>query len=295
MTSSHPPVPTLPTGLPRIAAAFATARAQGRAALMPYFTAGFPDLATSETVLCAVAAAGADLIEIGVPFSDPLADGPTIQGSTQIALDHGITPAHCLALTARLRARGVAQPIMLMGYVNPILAYGVARYVADAAAAGADGLIVPDLPPEEADEIEAACAAHELALTYLVAPTSPAERLAGIARRTTGFLYLVSLTGVTGARAELPADLAQFVARVRPVAHTPVAVGFGIARPEQARAVGALADGVIVGSALIKTVAEAPEPVAAAAAFMRGLRAALNGLTTATQRSGGSPVVSASP
>jgi tryptophan synthase alpha chain len=244
---------------------------------MPYFTAGFPDLATSEAVLCAVAEAGADLIELGVPFSDPLADGPTIQSSTQVALNHGVTPAHCLALIARLRGRGVAQPIMLMGYVNPILAYGIERYATDALAAGADGLIVPDLPPEEGAEIENACAAVGLALTYLAAPTSPPARLAAIARRTTGFLYLVSLTGVTGARSVLPADLADFVARARDVATTPLAVGFGIARPEQARAVGALADGVIVGSALIKAVAEAHDPVTAAASLVRELSAALNG------------------
>lgn len=262
--------------LARITNAFARARGQGRAAFMPYFTAGFPDLATSEAVLCAAAASGADLIELGVPFSDPLADGPTIQSSTQIALSHGVTPADCLALIARLRGRGVAQPIMLMGYINPILAYGVERFIADARAVGADGLIVPDLPPEEGAEIETACAAAGLALTYLAAPTSPPARLAEIARRTTGFLYLVALTGVTGARSALPADLADFVARARAVATTPLAVGFGIARPDQARAVGALADGVIVGSALIKAVAEARDPIATAASLVRDLSTALS-------------------
>ncbi len=264
----------LTTGLPRIAAAFARAGRQGRAALMPYFTAGFPDLPTSEAVLRAVAAAGADLIELGVPFSDPLADGPTIQQAAQTALAQGITPGHCLELVARLRANGMAQPVMLMSYVNPILAYGVARYVADAAAVGADGLIVPDLPVEEADEVEAACAAAGLALTYLVAPTSTPARLEAIARRTTGFLYLVALTGVTGARAALPAGLADLVARARRVATTPLAVGFGISRPEHVRAAGALADGVIVGSALIRAVAESNDPVAAAAAFVQALRQA---------------------
>ena len=139
-------------GLDRIATAFAAARAEGRAALMPYFTLGYPDADTSEAVIRAIAAAGADLIELGVPFSDPLADGPTIQRSTQVALEGGMTVARCLALTGRLREAGVSQALLLMGYVNPILAYGVARFVADAAAAGADGLIVPDLPPEEAPQ-----------------------------------------------------------------------------------------------------------------------------------------------
>ena len=211
-------------GLVRIADAFAAARAEGRAALMPYFTLGYPDADTSEAVIRAIAAAGADLIELGVPFSDPLADGPTIQRSTQVALEGGMTVARCLALTSRLREAGVSQALLLMGYVNPILAYGAARFVADAAAAGADGLIIPDLPPEEAaaggaGEIEAACAAHGLALVYLAAPTSTDERVATLAARTTGFLYLVSVAGVTGARrwpAARPRRVRRTCARRRP-------------------------------------------------------------------------------
>jgi tryptophan synthase alpha chain len=178
-------------------------------------------------------------------------------------------------LVGRLRARGVSQPLVLMGYANPIIAYGVEQYAADVAAAGGDGLIVPDLPVEEADEVEAACARARLALIFLAAPTSPAERLERIAARTTGFLYLVSLTGVTGARDRLPADLASFVERARGVARVPVAVGFGIARPEQAAEGGRIADGVIVGSALIKAVEGANDPVAAAGEFTRALRQAL--------------------
>ncbi len=264
-------------GLDRIANAFAAACAEDRAALMPYYTLGYPDAAASEAVIRAIAGAGADLIELGVPFSDPLADGPTIQRSTQVALEGGMTVAGCLALTARLRAGGVAQPLLLMGYVNPILAYGSARFVADAVAAGADGLIVPDLPPEEAGEIEAACSAHGLALVYLATPTSTEERLKTLAQRTTGFLYLVSVAGVTGARADLPPDLAAFIGRARRAARTPVAVGFGIATPTQVHAVGQLADGVIVGSALIHAVTEADDPAAAASAFVSGLRDALGG------------------
>ena len=263
------------TGLEHIAEAFAAARAEGRAALMPYFTLGFPDPAISLNVLEAIARAGADLIELGIPFSDPLADGPTIQRSTQVALERGMNVARALEMTAQLRARGVSQPLMLMGYVNPILAYGVERFVAQAAAAGADGLIVPDLPPEEAGGIEAACRAHGRALVYLAAPTSTPGRLAFLAARTTGFLYLVSLTGVTGARAVLPPDLEGFIRRARAVARTPLAVGFGISTPEQARAVGALADGVIVGSALINAVEQAGDPAHTAGEFVRRLRRAL--------------------
>lgn len=255
-----------------IAAAFSAARDQGRAALMPYFTAGFPDLATSEAVFRSIADAGADLIEIGVPFSDPLADGPVIQHSTQVALDRGITAAKALDLVARLRGSGVTQPLILMGYVNPVLSYDVERYTKDAAARGADGLIIPDLPPEEAESIGAACAAAGLALIHLAAPTSTPERLARIAQATSGFLYLVSLTGVTGARQGLPPDLAEFVARARGVARTPLAVGFGIATREQAAKVGEIADGVIVGSALIRAVAEAADPAHAAYDFVRSLR-----------------------
>jgi tryptophan synthase alpha chain len=173
----------------------------------------------------------------------------------------------------------VIQPLLLLGYINPILTYGIEWYVADAAAAGADGFIVPDLPPEEAGEVEAACRSHQLALVYLAAPTSPPERLAYIASHTSGFLYLVSLAGVTGARKSLPQGLEAFVRCARSVANTPLAVGFGISTPEQARQVGHLADGVIVGSALINCVATAVEcghdPAKAAGEFVRSLRDAL--------------------
>jgi tryptophan synthase alpha chain len=263
------------TGLQRIEKAFAEAKAGNRSALMPYFTAGFPDDVLCEEILVAIAEAGADLIELGVPFSDPLADGPVIQHSTQIALERGMTAERALALVRRLRKRGVTLPVMLMGYTNPILAYGLQSYVAAAAGMGADSLIVPDLPLEEAVELESACAGAGLALTYLAAPTSPSDRLRRIAQHTSGFLYLVSLTGVTGARASLPPDLGEFVARARAVAHTPVAIGFGIARPDQAAAVARFADGVIVGSALIKATAEAADPALAAFEFIRKLRAAL--------------------
>jgi len=258
-------------GIVRIGAAFAGAQEAGRAALMPYWTLGYPDLSTSVEVVVAIAGAGADLIELGLPFSDPLADGPTIQRSTQAALEQGASVRRCLEMVAAMRARGVTCPLMLMGYVNPILAFGVERFVAQAAEVGADGFIVPDLPPEEAGGMEAACQAYGRALVYLVAPTSSSERVALLAARTTGFLYLVSVAGVTGARATLPVHLAEFVQRVRRVAHTPLAVGFGIPTPEQVQAVGALVDGVIVGSALINTVDGQADPAGAAADFVRRL------------------------
>lgn len=261
-------------GRARIAAAFEAVRREQRAALMPYFTLGYPDRQTSLAIVTAIAQAGADLIELGIPFSDPLADGPTIQRSTQIALEAGANLAGCLEMVAELRRINVVQPLILMGYFNPILAYGLERFVAQAAEAGADGFIVPDLPPEEAGEMEAACRAHGLALVYLVAPTSTPNRLALAARRTSGFLYLVSLTGVTGVRASLPPDLRAFVARVRAQARPdlPLAVGFGISTPEQAAAVGGLVEGVIVGSALIEAVSGVTDPAAAAARFVAKLK-----------------------
>jgi tryptophan synthase alpha chain len=188
-----------------------------------------------------------------------------------------MTVASCLEITAQLRQRGVQQPLLLMGYVNPLLAYGIVRYAQDAAAAGADGFIIPDLPPEEAGEMEAACRARGLALVYLLPPSATAERLALVSGRTGGFLYLVSLTGVTGARSSLPPDLAEFIRRARLVATTPLAVGFGISSAQQAAAVGELADGVIVGSALIQAVERAEEPLKAAAEFVKGLARGLVG------------------
>jgi len=262
-------------GLEHITETFEALGREGYAALMPYFTLGFPTPAGSLAVIEALAQSGADLIELGVPFSDPLADGPTIQHSTQIALEQGMTVRGCLDLVAEARARGVRQPLLLMGYINPLLAYGLERYTQDAAAAGADGLIIPDLPVEEAQPLKAACRANGLALVYLVSPTSTPERIAELAARTSGFLYLVSLTGVTGARQSLSSGLAEFVARVRAVARTPLAVGFGIATAQQAQAVAGLADGVIIGSALIHAAGSAADPAAAAADYISGIHAGL--------------------
>jgi tryptophan synthase alpha chain len=259
-------------GIERIANAFQRAKDEGRAALMPYMTLGYPTPETSLDVVKAIASAGVDLIELGVPFSDPLADGPTIQHSTQVALAQGMTSVRCLEMVTTLRNQGITQPFLLMGYINPILAYGPERYLTAVEAAGADGLIIPDLPPEEAADIESACRQHGLALVYLIPPTASLERIQQVAARSSGFIYLVSLTGVTGARRDLPADLETFIRRVRPVTHLPLAVGFGISTPQQVKTVSALADGVIVGSALVEAVGKASLPGPAAAAFIRALK-----------------------
>jgi tryptophan synthase alpha chain len=267
-------------GKERIAAAFAAARARGEVALIPYVPAGYPTLATSAEVALALARAGADLIEIGIPFSDPLADGATIQRATQVALKGGITFDGCLELARGLRAQ-VDTPIIFMGYYNPLHHRGPARAVAEAAAAGVDGLIVPDLPPEEAGELRAATEAHDLALIFLVSPVSSEERLAAVAAHGSGFLYCVSLTGVTGARAELAATLPAYLARVRAHTGLPLAVGFGLSTAEHVAQVGALADGAVVASALIDRLAEAPgQEAETAAAYLRSLRPAPAGVAS---------------
>jgi tryptophan synthase alpha chain len=263
------------SGMQRISEAFSRCREAGRAACMPYFTLGYPTPALSGEIVLAAAKSGADLFELGVPFSDPLADGPTIQHSTQIALENGMTVRGCLEQVRMLRRNGVQQPLLLMSYINPLLAFGLEAFAAQAAADGADGLIVPDLPPEESDELEAACQRHGLALVYLLAPTSTPERISLAAARAGGFIYLVSVAGVTGARQALPPDLAAFIGRVRRATDLPLAVGFGIATPQQAAEVGGLADGVIVGSALTNAIDRSDDPCAATSTFIRELAAAL--------------------
>lgn len=240
------------SGLNALRQTFSAARAEGRATFMPFFTIGYPDLPTSLAAVEALVAAGADAIEIGMPFSDPLADGPVIQQASQIALRNGISTGDCLEAVRTLRARGVRVPLIMMGYINPLLSYGLSRFVAEAAAAGANGFIVADMPPEESGEMAALCVQHDLALIPLLAPTSSPERIQQVVRPARGFVYLVSVTGVTGARDSLPPDLTEYVQRVRALTPLPLAVGFGISKPEQARAVAGLADGVIVASALIR-------------------------------------------
>lgn len=226
---------------------------------MPYLMGGHPDLATSRACIDAAADAGADLIELGIPFSDPLADGPVIHAAGTQALEAGIKPADVLELCEHAAQR---LPVLLMVYANIVLVGGGEAFVARAAAAGASGLIIPDLPHDEAGAVREACDAAGLALVPLVAPTTPPERLRAIGRDARGFVYAVSLTGTTGERGELPPGLGELVERVRGVADLPVAVGFGISTEEQARHVGRLADGVIVGSRVVRAAGEeGPEGV----------------------------------
>ncbi len=264
------------TGVERIAEAFASARAdRRRAALMPYLMGGFPDLETSRRIGIAYADAGADLVELGVPFSDPLADGPVVHAAGTAALRAGATLDHVLGV-----GRAIAErvPVVVMCYSNLILARGVERFADALVGASASGLIVPDLPVEEAREVLGACDRRGLALVPLVAPTTSDERLARIGADARGFLYAVSLTGTTGERASLNGRLAQLVARAAAHAAVPVAVGFGISGPAQAAAAAAAgADGVIVGSRLVRATGEAEDPVAAVRELVRELSAALSG------------------
>jgi len=262
-------------GIRAVEQAFTLSKAENRAALMPYFTLGYPSTEASLDIIQSIAASGADLIELGVPFSDPLADGPTIQRSTQIALENGITVHDCLEMTRKLRDRGVIQPLLLMGYYNPILAYGIERYVFDAHEVGADGFIIPDLPPDEAEALVAAAHEKGLAVIFLIAPTSTDDRIELVAKQSTGFIYLVSVTGVTGARTQLPVELQNFISRVRIKTRKSLAVGFGIGSAEQAREVGSMADGVIIGSALINLVDQAINKGEAASKYITEIRTAL--------------------
>ncbi len=257
------------SGVEQISQAFQQARQQGRAALMPYYTLGYPTQADSLAVIEALAGAGADLIELGIPFSDPLADGPTIQHSTQVALQQGMGVSTCLEMVRALRQRGVLTPMLLMGYINPLLSYGIDRFVTDAARCSVDGLILPDLPVEEAVGVEAACRHAGLALVYLIAPTTPTGRIQFISDHSSGFLYLVSVSGVTGARCSLSSTLPQFFTRIRQYTTLPLALGFGISTPRQARQVGNFADGVIIGSALIDAVSTSANPPLAASSFLQ--------------------------
>ncbi len=259
----------------KISRTFKLLKQNNRKALMPYVTMGFPALESALDVVPALAEAGADLVELGVPFSDPLADGATIQAAGQKALANGMSLTVCLEQAATLRARGVTVPFMLMGYYNPIMQFGFERFAEQAVASGIDGLIVPDLPPEEAGMLYKAATARRLDVVFLLAPTSDVQRVQTVTALSGGFVYLVSLVGVTGARESLPPDLADFVARVRAVTEKPLAVGFGIATPEQAAQVAQIADGVIVGSALVKAIGAAQHPAEAAGAFVAALRAVI--------------------
>ncbi|MBE2184142.1 MAG: tryptophan synthase subunit alpha [Anaerolineae bacterium] len=249
-------------GTAAIAAMFERTRLEGRSAFLPYFPIGFPGYQESLEAIMAMAETGVDGFEIGMPFSDPLADGPVNQAAMQIALENGTTVQTCLDAVKALRDRGVDQPMLLMGYLNPILAYGEEAFVKAVVNAGADGLIVPDLPPEEGALLSGLCQKYGLALVYFLAPTSTQERITLVAGQATGFIYVVSFTGVTGVRSELPDDLTEFISRLRrQVNGVPLVMGFGISKPEHARLVSSIMDGFIVGSALVRAGREGTDAV----------------------------------
>jgi tryptophan synthase alpha chain len=251
----------------------------GHKALIGYVTAGYPSIAATLKVVPLLAASGCDMVELGIPFSDPLADGATIQKASFCALQNGVTSSVCLEVAGKLR-RAVDIPLVFMSYYNPLLSYGLEEFCAASHNSGVDGLIVPDLPPDEGSELETICQRHSIDPIYLLAPTSTGERIRLVAQRSRGFIYLVSVTGVTGTRDTLPPDLEALVTRVRAIAHQPICVGFGISTPEQARQVGRIADGVIVGSQIIKLM-EAGDDFKPVASFIKELRQALNQPTPA--------------
>ena len=252
-------------------------RQRGAKALITYLTAGDPDLETSERVVHALVEAGVDLLEVGFPFSDPMADGPTIQAAAERALAAGTTLRGVLAMVARVRQH-TNVPIVLMGYFNPVFRYGAAAFARDAAAAGVDGLLLVDLPPEEAGEIHPHLRAAGIDLITLLSPTTPEERAARLAGQGEGFLYYVSMTGVTGSQKVDAQAISTAVARVRRNSAVPVAVGFGVTTPEDARAVAVFADAVVVGSALVQVIAahgQSPRLIMEVAAFVRALKQAV--------------------
>lgn len=261
-------------GADRIRAAFARAADEQRAALVPYIVAGRPGIEACVELVVELAAAGADVIELGVPFSDPLADGEVIRNATRRALDDGMSVARCLDLVRAVRARGVDVPIVLMGYVNPLLAYGIDVFCRDAAAAGVDGLIVPDAAL--LDSLRTGAAEHGIGLTMLVTPLSEDERVVSLAAASTGFLYAVASTGTTGARTSVADSTVELLDRIRRVlaehdVQVPVAVGFGVSTPEHVASLASHVDGVIAGSALVALVEQDPS---AAVELLRAMRAA---------------------
>jgi tryptophan synthase alpha chain len=250
LTSTASRSPTISSDTDPLAGRFAAWRAAGRTALIPYITAGYPEPSATDGILDALVRAGADIIELGVPFSDPVADGPTIQRASQVALEHNVDLTWTLDALRRFRARHDT-PVVIFSYLNPVLSYGTERFLADAAAAGAGGVLLTDLPAGADEELEGLFASSPLALIRLVAPTTPPSRLDLIAERAQGFIYYVARLGVTGAGADLRSELAVELDRLRSRTSVPVAVGFGVSTADHAATLAPHADGVIVGSALI--------------------------------------------
>ncbi len=238
----------------RIENAFA---GKNKKALIGYVTVGYPNIEATLEIVPALVESGCDIIELGIPFSDPLADGPIIQKSSYEALQQSTTPQKCIEAAKKLRER-IDVPLIFMGYYNPILHYGVESFCKECAEAGIDGFIIPDLPPEESIELEKAARDNQIDMIYLLAPTSDDKRIDIVTSKSSGFIYLVSLTGVTGSGTELPSELEYFVAKVRQKTSKPLCVGFGITNPEQAKRVASVADGIIVGSKIIKLIEEDP-------------------------------------
>jgi len=237
----------------RIGQTFDVLQRQGKKALIPFITAGYPNLAITEKLIFEVEKNGADLLELGVPFSDPMADGPVIQYSSECSLAQGTTLKMILKLVQKVRLK-ISLPIILMGYYNPFFSYGIQRFCADAKRAGVDGVLVVDLPPEEAAEMKSHADAAGLDLIFLLAPTSNDERIKIIVKNSSGFIYYVSLTGVTGVRSKLDRDIRGQVEKIKKITPLPIGVGFGISTPRQAQKVAKWADAVVVGSAVIKTI-----------------------------------------
>lgn len=269
-----------PRGLKAIAEAFSARAEAGGKVFIPYIMAGDPDAKTSLEIAAKVCEAGADILELGMPFSDPMADGPVIQKAGERALEGGMSFSGLLEVTRDLRSNGVSTPIICMTYVNPLMKRGYAKMASQAAEAGIDGFIVVDVPPEEATELHTALRAENLALVYLLAPTSTDKRVRIVTDAASGFLYYVSMTGVTGARLDITADLRENVSRIKAQTELPVVVGFGIQAPDQAREVAQCADGVVVGSALIQALESLPREKRSEAAdeFVRPLIEAAHGL-----------------
>lgn len=274
-----------PQGTSRIAARFAELKNQGRGALITFLEAYDPDPATSMAILRGLPGAGADLIEIGVPFTDPMADGPIIQLASQRALKAGATMAGTLAMVRDFRSEDTTTPIILMGYLNPILSYGAERFVTDAQASGVDGIIAVDMPPEEAEVLAPAAQAAGIDIIRLVAPTTDDERLPLVLNSSSGFVYYVALAGITGTRSADPETLRQAIPRVRAHTDLPIAIGFGIRTPQQAGEASRIADGAVVGSALVDTLAHSldehgharPDSVRKVLDQVRGLAEAVRG------------------